>query len=36
MNLHRGFEIYNADGKEITYQELNLRYYLLTMVRSCA
>ena len=23
MNLHRGFEIYNADGKEITYQELN-------------
>lgn len=24
MNLHRGFEIYNAEGKEITYQELNV------------
>lgn len=22
-NIRTGFEIYNADGKEITYQELN-------------
>lgn len=24
MNQHRGFEIYNTVGKEITYQELNV------------